>query len=118
MSEKLKPCPFCGGKAFIDIEHGEYHVFCECECTLGKICLYEGYGGEYGSELEAIEAWNTRAESQIKADHAADIVEMLRKTKNAVTDDWDAYCNGHNDGWNSAIDSAIEKIKQNNRGCV
>ncbi|MBQ7154821.1 MAG: Lar family restriction alleviation protein [Synergistaceae bacterium] len=66
MSEKLKPCPFCGGKPHIlddlpeycDVEHPGYYVYCP------KDSLYFGYteafGGEFSTEREAVRAWNRR----------------------------------------------------------
>ena len=60
MKEKLKPCPFCGGKAILNAENitaapvptTYYRVFCaECPCTMG-VFMYAD---------EAIEAWNRRA---------------------------------------------------------
>ena len=57
MSEiKLKPCPFCGGKASIHKWKyaDDYDVTCEsCGVMVDK---------NYMSEAEAAEAWNTRAE--------------------------------------------------------
>ena len=57
MTEKLKPCPFCGGEARINIfAHGwnGYSVSCsniyKCRATQEK----------FNTEKEAIEAWNTR----------------------------------------------------------
>ena len=54
MSE-LKPCPFCGGEALIDIygAEGTYKVICDdCGST----------GGTRYEEAEAIKAWNSRAD--------------------------------------------------------
>lgn len=68
MSEILKPCPFCGGKAIVDSEpvplylrtkqdpDGEYAPvawWCVCE-KCGAESTYQK------SELKAIEAWNRR----------------------------------------------------------
>ena len=49
MTEKLKPCPFCGGEA--KINKREYSI----ECT--RCSAYMGY---FYTKQEAIEAWNRR----------------------------------------------------------
>ena len=54
MSEKLKPCKACGGKAqFVDeFVKGEFYFY----------CLFCGRHGEvYATKAEAIAAWNQRA---------------------------------------------------------
>lgn len=51
---KLKPCPFCGGKAGIAKSNDGAMIMCkeaECHCVLDTW---------FPSEEEAIEAWNTR----------------------------------------------------------
>ena len=59
MSEELKPCPFCGGEAYI--VPGRvlgYHIGCDgdgCPGNIGRSYLYL-------SEKVAIKAWNHRAE--------------------------------------------------------
>lgn len=51
MTEKLKPCPFCGGKAGIQSAFGQHKV----------ICLSCGVVSETHDEKEkAIEVWNSR----------------------------------------------------------
>lgn len=57
---ELKPCPFCGGKAYISKEDcygyddNDYMVFCD------KCGLQLGFTMQYDTEAEAIEAWNRR----------------------------------------------------------
>ena len=55
---ELKPCPFCGGRAFIDRfmqPKEEYRIMCtNCSARFGR---YAGL-----NKKEAIEAWNRRAE--------------------------------------------------------
>lgn len=53
---ELKPCPFCGGKAEINIFLSNYCVTCT-EC-LG--CIFPAKGQK---EKEAIEAWNRRTKN-------------------------------------------------------
>lgn len=54
--QKLKPCPFCGGRAYLSERmNGGYYV--ECESING--CLAES--GNYDTKGQAIEAWNRRA---------------------------------------------------------
>ena len=55
---ELKPCPFCGGEAEIEMDdcwYWNYHVFCQ-ECKIGT--------DYYNTADEAIEAWNRRAGEQ------------------------------------------------------
>ena len=63
MNEELKPCPFCGGEAVINVIEPHEHVVVNLppypggafiECT-GCTCAMSGQ-----SEEEVIEAWNTR----------------------------------------------------------
>ena len=63
MTEKLKPCPFCGGEAEISVcippSHGSqvtFEVWCSNEnCVSRKIFL---------TRSEAIEAWNRRVQHE------------------------------------------------------
>lgn len=53
---KLLNCPFCGGKADVDV--GNFGgMVCYCE-----ICFSQGKQCE--TEAEAIEAWNRRAKDE------------------------------------------------------
>ncbi len=67
-NEKLKPCPFCGGKADI-IENsgrkkGEAKSFHPC-CHNEKCIMFVG-ALWYNNKTEAINAWNRRADNGIK----------------------------------------------------
>lgn len=54
MTNELKPCPFCGGEAYaVDVLEKRAHAVCD---TCHASTAY------YFSEVEAIAAWNTRAE--------------------------------------------------------
>lgn len=57
MSDKLLPCPFCGGEAVLCIGEGGY---IQCASCLGTM-PYQ-YGLEYSEgKAKAIAAWNRRA---------------------------------------------------------
>lgn len=58
MSEKLKPCPFCGGEASIKIHDyfDDTRLYTpKCKCGAGIVEVFY-------TEEEAIAAWNTRYE--------------------------------------------------------
>lgn len=70
MSENLKPCPFCGGKAKIKavIKSYGFTIWCACKCGVRT----EGFCPDTNKEDDtmenieeckkrAIEAWNGRA---------------------------------------------------------
>lgn len=52
-SDSLKPCPFCGGKAEVNLMLGNYCVTCT-EC-MGSVFPARGM-----TKGEAIQAWNNR----------------------------------------------------------
>ncbi|PLR48657.1 hypothetical protein CYR40_05675 [Chimaeribacter arupi] len=61
LERELKPCPFCGKKP--EVRDGTYsgsaiHVSCRCGAQL--------FGGRnhFGSEDEAINAWNERSKQE------------------------------------------------------
>ena len=60
MNDKLKPCPFCGGKAILSGSHTVADetfelrfVFCESCCTETRL---------YSTKQKAIDAWNRRVQ--------------------------------------------------------
>lgn len=60
--EELKPCPFCGGKAFLRKYYysgGEPAYYVECG-GVKSTCSVMPSTWSYDTEEEAIEAWNTR----------------------------------------------------------
>lgn len=58
---KLKPCPFCGGKAHLRKAGSLY--FAMCKAAAGN-CPVKPWVGRFGNRSEAITAWNWRAEHE------------------------------------------------------
>ena len=63
---ELKPCPFCGGEAWLLHTNDNHHkpyvqckfgVFKEPKCPLGHLITWD-----YDTEEQAAEAWNRRSE--------------------------------------------------------
>ena len=55
-NEKLKPCPFCGGKAKLLADHGNIKFWVCCKKCIADTLIYD-------SKQEAIESWNRRADN-------------------------------------------------------
>ncbi len=71
--EKLKPCPFCGGKAEMGLNFGRVGVSCtKCDANFrsGSICSEVGYDS-------VIEAWNTRTKTTNGNDNANEIFKPI-----------------------------------------
>lgn len=54
MKTELKPCPFCGGEAEVNMLLGNYCITC-------KYCMGAIAPAPYQTKDEAIKAWNRRA---------------------------------------------------------
>ena len=99
MSEELKPCPFCGGSATAEQYDGvtgaQWCANCDDpDCVGGAMPLVR-----YAREIEAITAWNTRADSdRIEALTAEnkrlrEALATIRDRKwNTMTQGCDAAC--------------------------
>ena len=75
MSDKLKPCPFCGKKhtaeieSCVELEDCENFISCNDYPYKTVVCNVNkggcgACGGYYPTKSEAIEAWNRRAGEQ------------------------------------------------------
>lgn len=60
MATRLKPCPFCGGKA-VGSSGGGYWAYYRIECTRCYVMT-----GKWSSKTTAIKKWNARAPSPMK----------------------------------------------------
>ena len=68
---QLMPCPFCGGKAELQIYYGRYRVRCWQSVPT---CMTPVKTMGYLTPEEAIKAWNTRsAESKVLENIRAEI---------------------------------------------
>ena len=67
MSDKLKPCPFCGGEARL-IGHSPYSITC-CKCRATTVIC--------NTPDDAIDAWNRRAEPTFTPDELEEIFHRL-----------------------------------------
>ena len=57
----LKPCPFCGGKAIVEIGTKSKIVFCiRCKARTNRFAEYN----EEKNEEKAVEAWNRRVNDE------------------------------------------------------
>ena len=61
VKEKLKPCPFCGGK--IKLDEDDFYMFCCDKCGAGITFAKELEDGTATdcNKKESIEKWNRRA---------------------------------------------------------
>lgn len=101
MENKLLPCPFCGGEAKLWSHHyaEEDLTLWQVRCNrdfLRKKCYMNDSFVTFGTEEEAIEAWNTRAECTCRNVAEQGILfecsECGAKTVDAVGNYTQEYC--------------------------
>ena len=101
MTDKLKPCPFCGGEAMLRNRgmNTQNYVVCENCGAVSKITE---------TEADAIKAWNKRS-------YIDEIVEQLEEEKNhccvGCYEDYDPYEDGRFETYEEVI--ALLKGVQN-----
>ena len=59
--DELKPCPFCGGKAYLFVQDGVRVICVKCNATTKCLVDSMSSNGVAGNATKAvIEAWNRR----------------------------------------------------------
>lgn len=89
MSEKLLPCPFCGGKGILSVYPYDnpvmFAVECDhCKCSMGidyDNCAMPDF--QFGEEDGAIAAWNTRPPNPL-----ADVLRSMKREHIECEDGW------------------------------
>lgn len=100
MSEELKPCPFCGGKARMHVAFasgGDHSVGVYVECLECRSCSETKWGD--GAQEKAADAWNRRAERTCLAkpyevDGETGFYDCIECECGEVNDVSARYCNG------------------------
>lgn len=83
MTEKLKPCPFCGGTAKIEWlpPISEYVVEC-LQCGIGS-----DPSMSYRDENELVKLWNTRASEET----ANELIKDLRASADGIAENYEDF---------------------------
>lgn len=60
--DNLKPCPFCGGKAKLEVSRhgGKQHDFAKVYCTKCNAKIIYEIDVEYSAKDKAVTDWNAR----------------------------------------------------------
>lgn len=105
--QKLKPCPFCGGIAIVDMDedwYWEWKAFCtKCGCDLGY----------FKTKEEAIKAWNKRADRPAAYNVEAVVKKLESRILKSTTGIYAADV--HNNAIEDAISIVREGVKNENR---
>ena len=126
MSEKLLPCPFCGGEPVWCGEHGPIEEHHECDQIVCPHCkfnfdlhgkVFEEIEGFAAARKVALEAWNTRAQTPPPA-----VLPVVAIPKRVTIADARDYLNTNDKafwvtGWNECVESiAAASGGQQDRG--
>lgn len=65
MSEELKPCPFCGGKAVKYVNNGVCVKCVDCGISTITLCDMQRIESDKGTIERVIEMWNRRTNNEI-----------------------------------------------------
>ena len=106
---ELKPCPFCGSTVYLlDVATQPSGIeLWDVYCANHQCYLSGGTNNMYETRHPAIEAWNSRAESQ-EIDTLREQVKVLRSALGSYAECCDGCTCG--DGWSHDI--AIEALEQ------
>ncbi len=64
MTDKLKPCPFCNGKARVRKVGNGYVVMCSsCGSRGQRVVIKEWHYNKFIAQGQAIDKWNRRADN-------------------------------------------------------
>ena len=88
MSDKLKPCPFCGGEAVYSNDYGNPEVVSHAVMCLDPDCGAT-ITGPYKDVV--IAAWNRRAPMEKAREALADLIELARAAMKDANRDGGEY---------------------------
>lgn len=111
MSDKLLPCPFCGGEAkftYITKVYTDYpSIRCSNdECFAGKLYIL------FNTEVEAITAWNTRKPMERIEEKLDEAMERQWGYYNKAKGEGNIRQMDYSDGCAEGLTTAIELLEE------
>lgn len=103
MTEDLKPCPICGKRPVIENHISIFGVskVCDIRCPSKDHIVRINH---CQSEIEAVAAWNQRAEPDELPEWAK---KIILENRVICRDDFDDPLEGYDSGWNAALDLVL-----------